>query len=71
LGALVWGQEEMNEQEYKEFMDCLIQAGYLIMKHKTENEQFVFHLTEKQQGIFVRFLDGLKDSCENAELVIK
>ena len=59
----------MNEQEYKAFMDCLIQAGYLIMKHKTANESFVFHLTEKQQGIIVRFLDGLKDSCENAVIV--
>ena len=61
----------MTEQEYKEFMDCLIQAGYLIMKHKTENEQFVFHLTEKQQGIILRFLDKLKDSCQEAEIVVE
>jgi predicted transcriptional regulator len=61
----------MNEQEYKEFMDCLIQAGYLIMKHKTENEQFVFHLTEKQQGIILRFLDKLKDSCQEAEIIVE
>ena len=61
----------MYEQEYKEFMDCLIQAGYLIMKHKTENEQFVFHLTEKQQGIILRFLDKLKDSCQGAEIIVE
>ena len=61
----------MNEQEYKDFMDCLIQAGYLIMKHKTENEQFVFHLTEKQQGIILRFLDKLKDSCQGAEIIVE
>ena len=61
----------MNEQEYKDFMDCLIQAGYLIMKHKTENEQFVFHLTEKQQGIILRFLDKLKDSCQEAEIIVE
>lgn len=61
----------MNEQEYNAFMDCLIQAGYLIMKHKTETEDFTFHLTEKQQTIIVRFLDKLKDSCENAEIVVK
>lgn len=59
----------MNAEEYKAFMDCLIQAGYFIMKHKTETEDFVFHLTEKQQGIIVRFLDRLKDSCENAVIV--
>lgn len=52
-------------------MNCLIQAGYLIMKHKTETEDFTFHLTEKQKTIIVRFLDTLKDSCENAEIVVK
>ena len=61
----------MNEQEYNAFMNCLIQAGYLIMKHKTENEQFVFHLTEKQQGIILRFLDKLKDSCQEAEIIVE
>ena len=61
----------MNEQEYKEFMDCLIQAGYLIMKHKTDNEEFVFHLTEKQQGIILRFLDKLKSSCQEAEIIVE
>lgn len=61
----------MNEQEYKDFMDCLIQAGYLIVKHKTENEDFVFHLTEKQQGIILRFLDKLKASCQEAEIVVE
>ena len=61
----------MNEQEYKEFMDCLIQAGYLIMKHKTDNEEFVFHLTEKQQGIILRFLDTLKSSCQEAEIIVE
>lgn len=61
----------MNEQEYNAFMNCLIQAGYLIMKHKTETEDFTFHLTEKQKTIIVRFLDTLKDSCENAEIVVK
>ena len=61
----------MNEEEYKAFMDCLIQAGYLIMKHKTETEDFTFHLTEKQQGIIVRFLEQLKDTCETAEIVVK
>jgi hypothetical protein len=61
----------MNEQEYNAFMDCLIQAGYLITKHKTETEDFVFHLTEKQQEIILRFLATLKDSCENAEIVVK
>ncbi len=61
----------MNEQEYNAFMDCLIQAGYLIMKHKTETEDFVFHLTDKQQETVLRFLAKLKDSCENAEIVVK
>lgn len=61
----------MKEQEYNDFMDCLIQAGYLIMKHKTENEEFVFHLTEKQQGIILRFLDKLKDSCQEAEIIVE
>ena len=61
----------MNETDYKEFMDCLIQAGYLIMKNKTETEDFVFHLTDKQQETVLRFLAKLKDSCENAEIVVK
>jgi hypothetical protein len=59
----------MNETDYKEFMDCLIQAGHLVMKPKTENESFVFHLTEKQQSIICCFLEQLKDSCENALIV--
>ena len=59
----------MNAEEYKAFMDCLIQAGYLIVKHKTENESFDFHLTEKQQGIICRFLEQLKENCENALIV--
>lgn len=61
----------MNDQEYKEFMDCLIQAGYLITKHKTENEDFAFHLTEKQQKIILRFLEKIKDSCESAEIIVE
>lgn len=61
----------MNEKEYKDFMDCLIQAGYLIMKHKTETDDFVFHLTEKQQRHIVRFLEQLKETCETAEIVVK
>ena len=59
----------MNAEEYKAFMNCLIQAGYLIVKHKTENESFVFHLTEKQQTIFCRFLEQLKEECGNALIV--
>lgn len=61
----------MNEQEYKALIDCFIQAGYLIMKHKTENEAFTFHLTEKQQGTILRFLEKIKDSCENAEIIVE
>jgi hypothetical protein len=70
LGAFIWGQEEMNETDYKEFMDCLIQAGYLIMKNKTETEDFVFRITAKQQEIIVRFLRRLLDSCENDCLIV-
>ena len=60
----------MKEQEYNAFMDCLIQAGYLITKHKAETEDFTFHLTEKQKKIIVRMLEQLKDSCENAEMIV-
>jgi hypothetical protein len=57
----------MKTPDYDALMDALIQAGYVLIKSRLDDNADNVALTAKQKKILVRYLSQLKKICENAD----